>query len=735
MQEGRGRLSRAPSALAALVAVVLLATSAGGSSGSYTVRAIFDDAGNIISGENVKVDGVKVGTVGSVTPTPQAKAAVVLNIDNPGFQDFRADASCTIRPQALIGEKFVDCLPTQPRVEGTPLPPPLKTIPQRPGRRRAGAAAGDEHPQPGGRRPARRHHPPARGRASDDHPQRARRRSRRARQRPERGHPSRQPGAAGTRQGVRDPRRARTRCWPSSRSTPTRALAPFAAVRDRVADFIVQSNTVAQATADHRGALARNLADFPAFLEQLGPAMERLGRFADQTTPTFTDLGIAAPGIDQAFTAPGARSRKLLRRFFKSLGKTAKVSGPALAVEPSRCSGRCRRWARTPSRSRATSPNCSPACARRAASSACSTSSSSAPARSTAMTRSVTSCAPRAWSSALPHLRDRPSSPGAAPNCSARRRSRRRRPRRPASAGASTTSLVMARTLAVLKGATPAAGARQISRLGPDRRRTRGHGRRRAGADRHRPAGGRRKRGHHLLHALLGKLGSGRHAAQLPARQLTMTMTARHDSPAAAPGRGRARLARSLAPGRSRGRTERRRHAGRARRSKPPSPTPAPHDRAAAGRRARRTAPTSTSTPTASPAPGRRARRTTATARRRCRPSTRREALPAPPGARPRACEGKQRPARAWRTRRTVRSTDGSAGRAAKRRAPALGAHAAAAARAQFLDRREYRASSSKASASRRSCCRSTRRRARPTAFRGRCSLRSTRLRPTTAAT
>ena len=36
-------------AVAALV-VVLLATSAGGSNGSYRVRAIFDDAANIIPG-------------------------------------------------------------------------------------------------------------------------------------------------------------------------------------------------------------------------------------------------------------------------------------------------------------------------------------------------------------------------------------------------------------------------------------------------------------------------------------------------------------------------------------------------------------------------------------------------------------------------------------------------------------------------------------------------------------
>ena len=115
--------------IVALVAVVLLAISAGGSNGGYTVRAIFDDAGNIIPGENVKIASVKVGTVKAVEPTPQAKAAVVMSIGNPGFQDFRRDASCTIRLQGLIGEKYVDCIPTQPRVEGTPLPPPLKKIP------------------------------------------------------------------------------------------------------------------------------------------------------------------------------------------------------------------------------------------------------------------------------------------------------------------------------------------------------------------------------------------------------------------------------------------------------------------------------------------------------------------------------------------------------------------------------------------------------------------------------
>jgi hypothetical protein len=105
-------------------------------------------------------------------------------------------------------------------------------------------------------------------------------------------------------------------------------------VRNRVANYIVQSNTVAQATARHRGALERNLADFPPFLRQLGPAMERVGRFADQTTPVFRNLGLAAPGINQTFThlAPFSNSSST---FFQSLGKTAKLSGPAItATQP-----------------------------------------------------------------------------------------------------------------------------------------------------------------------------------------------------------------------------------------------------------------------------------------------------------------------------------------------------------------------------------------------------------------
>jgi phospholipid/cholesterol/gamma-HCH transport system substrate-binding protein len=311
-----------------LVVIVLLASAAGGSSGGYTVRAIFDDAGNIIPGENVKIDGVKVGTVGAVTPTPQQKAAVVLNIENPGFQNFRSDASCTIEPQALIGEKFVNCLPTQPRPEGTAPPPPLHKI-------------------PGGQEGEGQYLLPVTNTSSPVNVDLLEDINRLPVQQRftiiinELG-----AGLAGRGSDLNEViKRAdpalreldkvvgilahQNKLLANLAEESDRALAPIPSVKSQISNWIAASDTVAKASANQRTALAQNFADFPAFLQQLGPAMERFGRFAEQTTPTFTDLKAAAPGINQLFTnlAPFSRSSS---KFFQSFGKTAKISGPAL---------------------------------------------------------------------------------------------------------------------------------------------------------------------------------------------------------------------------------------------------------------------------------------------------------------------------------------------------------------------------------------------------------------------
>jgi phospholipid/cholesterol/gamma-HCH transport system substrate-binding protein len=319
--------------VAGLAVLIGLASSFGGSSGTYQVRAIFDDADNIIGGEDVKIDGVKVGSVGSVTPTPQATAAVVLDISNPGFKNFREDATCSLRPQSLIGEKFVDCLPTQTRVEGTPEPPPLKKIGK-------GQEGEGEYllPVKNTHSPIDQdllldiwHLPVAQrftiiinelgaglaGRASD------------LKEVVERADPALQETNK-----VLGILANENKVLVNLAEESDKALKPFAAVRNEVADFIVQSNTVARASALHRGAIAKNFEDFPPFLKELGPAMERLGKLAEQTEPTFKDLKVAAPGINATFTHLAGFSHSS-EKFFESFGKTAHISGPALkASEP-----------------------------------------------------------------------------------------------------------------------------------------------------------------------------------------------------------------------------------------------------------------------------------------------------------------------------------------------------------------------------------------------------------------
>jgi phospholipid/cholesterol/gamma-HCH transport system substrate-binding protein len=297
-----------------------------GSSDAYRVRAIFDDASNLVVGEQVKVAGVPVGSIEAVEPTPQAKAAVVLNITRAGFKDFRTDASCTIEPQSLLGENFVDCQPMAPHAEGAPLPPPLPVI--APGHEGAG-----ERLLPVQNTSS----PVAQDVITDINHLPERERFRIILN--ELG-----AGLEGNGEALHE---VIERADPALRETnrvlailaadnhilaklavdSNRALAPLAEVRKKVADYLVQSNAVAHASARHSVALGENFKDFPAFLEELGPAMERVGRFGEETTPVMRELGLAAPGINRLFAAIPAFSEKSTT-YFESLGRFGKTAGP-----------------------------------------------------------------------------------------------------------------------------------------------------------------------------------------------------------------------------------------------------------------------------------------------------------------------------------------------------------------------------------------------------------------------
>src|SRR5882762_9831153 len=96
----------------ALLAAAGVATAlvGAGATGSYRVAAIFDTAKGIVPGQQVKIAGAVVGTVDGVQLAPGPKARIVMNIDSR-FEPFHQNATCTILPEGLISENFVDCNP------------------------------------------------------------------------------------------------------------------------------------------------------------------------------------------------------------------------------------------------------------------------------------------------------------------------------------------------------------------------------------------------------------------------------------------------------------------------------------------------------------------------------------------------------------------------------------------------------------------------------------------------
>ena len=251
-----------------------------------------------------------------------------------------------------------------------------------------------------------------------------------------------------------------------------------------------------------------NLADFPAFLRQLGPAVTRLGKFAEQTTPTFTDLGDRRPRHQPRPSPASGRSRTARRRSSRARQDRQDDRAALVASQPLlgqlETLGQLGQAVRRQLRA-----NCSPAFARPGGWSGCSTSSSWAP-------------TPRNGYDSLGHFlradvvgRTAPAircrRPRAAAPTSSTCRARRRR--RSAARARRTPRACDGATLAVLKERprrrrSPSIPARCAAERGARARPS--------GADR--PAGRRIERRHDLLHPAWRKLRSRAGSAQLPAR-------------------------------------------------------------------------------------------------------------------------------------------------------------------------------------------------------------------------
>jgi virulence factor Mce-like protein len=304
----------------ALLAFGLGAGNGGGS--GYEVRAIFDNASFVTPGEDVKVAGVKVGQITSLDVTPDKKAAVVLQIDDAGFTPFHQDSHCSIRPESLIGERYVEC------TSGSNKTGEIAQIP--PGQKGAGQhlLAVDHTSSPVdidlvgdiGRLPYRQRlaliiNEFGAGLAGN---------GKNLNEAIHRANPALQQTDK-----VLAILASQNRTLANLAADSDAVLQPLAAKRKNVSHFVVAANATAQATAQRSADIVRTFQKLPTFLRQLKPTLVDLQSVSQQSTPVLRDLNTAAPDLNR-FTRQLGPFSKAATPAIVSLGHAADIGRPAL---------------------------------------------------------------------------------------------------------------------------------------------------------------------------------------------------------------------------------------------------------------------------------------------------------------------------------------------------------------------------------------------------------------------
>ncbi len=312
-------------------AIVTMGSGSGRGGGSYTVRAIFDDAAFAVGGEDIRIAGAPVGTISSLSvciprrqscaPGTAYKAAVTFTINRAGFTPFHANATCAIRPQSLIGEKYVDCNP------GTAAAPPLRRI-------RSGPGAGEYYlPVTNTNSPVDTdivqdiYREPVRqqfaliinelgtglaGRGSDLNAviHRA------------------DPALGYTDQVLQILARQNRQLAQLAQDSDT-VLTPLARDRQALQQWVIQANRTSVASAARATDISASFHLLPSFLRQLHPLMTDLGSLADQATPDLNALSQSAPALASQYEelVPFAN---VARKSLLALGSAAQQQQPAL---------------------------------------------------------------------------------------------------------------------------------------------------------------------------------------------------------------------------------------------------------------------------------------------------------------------------------------------------------------------------------------------------------------------
>jgi ABC-type transporter Mla subunit MlaD len=276
-------------ALVGAVAASLAATmsSSGARAGSATrFDVIFDDARGLVAGQLVKIAGARAGTISGVRLTSGFKARIEATVQ-ARFLPFHRDATCTIRPEGLIAENYLECDPGtagSPPLKGAPGHPP--TVPlshttepvglldlfntfNLPTRERLTVLINELGVATAGR-----------GQDINQILLRA------------------NPTLKVARQtiGILLQQQAQLKTVLDSTDTLARQGAGHTAALQR---FLTQAASLSTLTAQHRGPLAQSINRLPRLLSATRPALTQLDAVATGGTPLLNQLRLAAPALDQ----------------------------------------------------------------------------------------------------------------------------------------------------------------------------------------------------------------------------------------------------------------------------------------------------------------------------------------------------------------------------------------------------------------------------------------------------
>ncbi|MGH2955415.1 MAG: MlaD family protein [Solirubrobacterales bacterium] len=253
-----------------------------GAEDSRKYQAELFNAFGIVKGSELRIAGVKAGTITDLDITPQKTALISFEVD-PEFPELTSEASCSSEPQSLIAEYFLDC---QPGSGDAPLEGPIPAA-------RNQTTVQNDLVQNTLREPFKRRFQLILNEFGTALVANA-----------ENLNPAIRAGAPALRElsKVLKILGRQNTLIAQLNVDADQIFARLAERREDVVGFIDEAEDTARISAERRDDLARNFDLLDDFLFELKPVMIELANLARQQTPLLIDLKAAAPGLKKLGT-------------------------------------------------------------------------------------------------------------------------------------------------------------------------------------------------------------------------------------------------------------------------------------------------------------------------------------------------------------------------------------------------------------------------------------------------